>query len=117
MFPTTQQLQSLFVMAPIQSDDHQTVLYTYTRGEERYAFTFSKEKEAIQIQVEKGGRIIGLFEFKNIQRFDVLANEPNKKSFQLTIQHEETPQIVEVKWKPYFSVILKEGRSIASAAV
>lgn len=115
MFPTTQQLQSLFVTAPIQTADD-TVLYTFMRGEERYSFTLSPAEQAVHIQVEKGARIIGLFEFKNIHRFDILVDEPRKKSFQLTIQHEDSQQIVEVKWQPYFSVILKEGR-YASAAV
>lgn len=117
MFPTAQQLQSFFATTSIPSGEREAMLYTFMKGEERYRFTLSPAESTLHIQVNKGGRIIGLFEFKNIYRFDILDNEPNKKRFQLTIQHEDSEQIVEVKWKPYFSIILKENHCMSSVAV
>lgn len=91
--------------------------YQVAKGEENDTFTLYVDKSLIHIQIEQENRIIGPFEFKQIQRFIILDNEINKKRFAFEVIHGDTVQLLELKWKPYFSVILKEKLPIESFAV
>lgn len=117
MFPTVEQLQSFFTVEGIVSEDKKVVTYQFVKGEERYTFTLHVEEGAIYIQIEKENRTMGSFEFKQIKRFIILENELNKKRCALEVVHGDTVQLLELKWKPYFSIILKEKSSIESFAV
>lgn len=55
--------------------------YQVAKGEENDTFTLYVDKSLIHIQIEQENRIIGPFEFKQIQRFIILDNEINKKHF------------------------------------
>jgi len=110
MFPTFEQLQSFFTVEGIVSADKKRVAYQFKRGEENYTFTLHVDEGAIHIQIEKQNRTIGSFEFKQIQRFIILDNEMNKKRCALEVVHGDNVQLLELKWKPYFSVILKKRR-------
>lgn len=91
--------------------------YQVTKGEENDTFTLYVDKSLIHIQIEQENRTIGPFEFKQIQRFIILDNEINKKHFAFEVIHGDTVKLLELKWKPYFSVILKEKLPIESFAV
>lgn len=52
--------------------------YQVAKGEENDTFTLYVDKSLIHIQIEQENRIIGSFEFKQIQRFIILDNEINK---------------------------------------
>lgn len=117
MFPTFEQLQSFFAVEGIVSVDKKVVTYQFVKGEESYTFTLHVDERAIHIQIEKENRTMGSFEFKQIQRFIILDNEINKKRCALEVIHGDAVQLLELKWKPYFSVILKEKSPIESFAV
>lgn len=109
--------QDRFAGESIMSADKKVVTYQVAKGEENYTFTLHVDKSAIHIRIEKENRSIGPFEFKQIQRFIILDNEINKKRFAFEVIHGDTVQLLELKWKPYFSVILKEKLPIESFAV
>lgn len=117
MFPTFEQLQSFFAVEGSVSVDKKVVTYQFAKGEEHYTFVLHVDEGSIYIQVEKEDRTIGSFEFKQIQRFIILDNEMNKKRCALEVVHGDTVQLLELKWRPYFSVILKEKSLIESFAV
>ena len=98
------------------TEDQQMATYVFFKGDERYTVTLQFADRSLHIQVDNANRTMGLFEFKEIQHFVIVDNEDNNKRSVLEVIHGDALQLLELKWKPYFSIILKEKAPVESYA-
>ncbi|MDE0582534.1 hypothetical protein ON064_05695 [Planococcus sp. A6] len=116
-FPTELELLSLFESEPELSDDteempmyYKEAVYRCTNGEEDFAVHISPAQGEVRIQVSKSDseRMLSLLDLKQVNKFEIIADEKDRSSILLITENEETEIVVQVDFKPYFRQIVKE---------
>jgi hypothetical protein len=118
IFPEENDFLSLFECEPTLLDNTTKVLpfyynkatYRFSNGEEDFIVTLSPSYGEVKIQVTQRAsqRLLSLLDLKRVDKFEITADKKEHSSVLLTVVNEETQQMVEIDFKPYFKQIFKE---------
>lgn len=117
-FPNEIELLSLFECEPKLLDTsskdypfyYNEAIYRFSNGEADFVVTLSPSYGEVKIQVTRrdSNKLLSLIDLKRVKRFEITADKKDHSSVLLTVINEETQQIIEIDFKPYFKQIFKE---------
>ncbi|MRX56629.1 hypothetical protein GJU41_22035 [Bacillus idriensis] len=118
IFPEEIGFLSLFECEPTLFDNTSNDLpfynniakYKFSNGEENFVVTISPADGEVKIRVSKreSNRLISLLELKRVNKFEITSDKKDFSSVLLTVQNEDSQQMIEIDFKPYFKLIIKE---------
>lgn len=118
VFPEEMDFLSLFECEPTLFDSTSNDLpfyyniakYKFLNGKEDFIVTISSADGEVKIQVNEreSGRLISLLDLKRVNKFEITSDKKDRSSVLLTVQNEDSQQIIEIEFKPYFRLIFKE---------
>ena len=118
IFPEENDFLSLFECEPTLLDStsknfpfyYNEATYRFSNGEEDFIVTISPSYGEVKIQVTQctSNRFSSLLDLKRIEKFEITADKKNHSSVLLTVVNEDTQQMIEVDFKPYFKQIFRE---------
>lgn len=116
-FPNEIDFLSLFEYEPTLLDTsedypfyYNEATYRFTNGEEDFVVKICPSYGEVEIQVTKSDskRLLSLLEFKQVENFKIIADKKDHSNVLLMVINEETQQMIEIEFKPYFKLIFKE---------
>ncbi|MRX56070.1 hypothetical protein GJU41_19105 [Bacillus idriensis] len=118
IFPDESEFLSLFECEPTLFDNnsndiqfyYNTAKYQFSNGEEDFIVTISPSYGEVKIQVtyRESRRFLSLLELKRVSKFEITADQKEHSSVLLTVLNEDSQQMIEIDFKPYFKLIFKE---------
>jgi hypothetical protein len=118
IFPEENDFLSLFECEPTLLDNtskdlpfyYNKATYRFSNGEEDFIVTLSPSYGEVKIQVTKSvsNRLLSLLDLKRVDKFEITADKKDHSSVLLTVVNEDTQQMIEINFKPYFKQIFKE---------
>ena len=118
IFPAENDFLSLFESEPILLDTttkdlpfyYNEATYRFSIGQEDFVITFSPSYGEVKIQVsmQSSNRLVSLLDLKRIGKLEIITDRRERASVQLTIINEDSQQMIEIVFKPYFQQIFKE---------
>ncbi|MES1042851.1 hypothetical protein [Peribacillus simplex] len=84
--------------------------YRFSNGEEDFIVTLSPSYGEVEIQVTQcvSNRLLSLLDLKRVDKFEIITDKKDHSSAQLTVVNEDTQQMIEINFKPYFKQTFKE---------
>jgi hypothetical protein len=84
--------------------------YRFSNGEEDFIVTLSPSYGEVKIQVTQraSNRLLSLLDLKRVDKFEITADKKDHSSVLLTVVNEDSQQMIEIDFKPYFKQIFKE---------
>lgn len=118
IFPEENDFLSLFECEPTLLDStsknfpfyYNEATYQFSNGEEDFIVTVSPSYGEVKIQVTQctSNRFLSLLDLKRVEKFEVIVDKKDHSGVLLTVVNEDTQQMIEVDFKPYFKQIFKE---------
>ena len=118
IFPEENDFLSLFECEPTLLDNtskdlpfyYNKATYRFSNGEEDFIVTLSPSYGEVKIQVTQrvSNRLLSLLDLKRVDKFEITADKKDHSSVLLTVVNEDTQQMIEINFKPYFKQIFKE---------
>jgi hypothetical protein len=117
IFPEENDFLSLFECEPTLFDCsidtpfyYNTAKYQFSNGQEDFIATISPSYGEVKIQVteRKTNRFLSLLELKRVSKFEITADKKEQSSVLLTVLNDDSQQMIEIDFKPYFKLIFKE---------
>ncbi|ETI69378.1 hypothetical protein [Neobacillus vireti] len=118
IFPEENDYLSLFECEPTLLDNtskdlpfyNNKATYRFSNEEEDFIVTLSPSYGEVKIQVTQRAskRLLSLLDLKRVDKFEITADKKDHSSVLLTVVNEDTQQMIEIDFKPYFKQILKE---------
>ncbi|PAE42783.1 hypothetical protein [Bacillus sp. 7884-1] len=118
VFPDEIDLLSLFECEPKLLDTsskdypfyYNEATYQFSNGEEDFFVMLSPSYGEVKIQVTKrsSNRLISLLDLKRVDKFEIIADKKDHSSILVTVVNEDSLQMIEIDFKPYFKQIFKE---------
>ena len=118
IFPEENDFLSLFECEPMLLDSNSKDLpfyynqatYRFSNGEEDFIVTLSPSYGEVKVQATQrsSNRLISLLELKRVVKFEITADKKDHSSVLLTVVNEDSQQMIEIDFKPYFKQIFKE---------
>ncbi|MFJ7826116.1 hypothetical protein [Psychrobacillus sp. NPDC096623] len=118
IFPEENDFLSLFECEPMLLDSNSKDLpfyynqatYRFSNGEEDFIVTLSPSYGEVKVQATQrsSNRLISLLELKRVVKFEITADKKDRSSVLLTVVNEDSQQMIEIEFKPYFQQIFKE---------
>ncbi|WML58098.1 hypothetical protein [Neobacillus sp. PS2-9] len=118
IFPEENDFLSLFECEPTLLDNtskdlpfyYNKATYRFSNGEEDFIVTLSPSYGEVKIQVNQRAtkRLLSLLDLKRVDKFEITADKKDHSSVLLTVVNEDTQQMIEFEFKPYFKLIFKE---------
>ncbi|WP_419881360.1 hypothetical protein ACN6MY_17685 [Peribacillus sp. B-H-3] len=116
-FPSEIDFLSLFECEPALLDTSKDVpfyynqaTYRFSNGEDDFVVKLSPSYGVVKIQVTRSGtnRLLSILELERVEKFEITADKKDHSSILLTVINEETQQMIEIDFKPYFKQIFRE---------
>ncbi|MFJ7940291.1 hypothetical protein ACIQYG_17460 [Peribacillus sp. NPDC096622] len=84
--------------------------YRFSNDEADFVVTLSPTYGEVKIQVSRCGSniLLSLIDLKRVEKFEITSDKKDQSSVLLTVINEETQQMIEIDFKPYFKQIFKE---------
>lgn len=84
--------------------------FRFSNGEEDFIVTLSPSYGDVKIQVNQSAskRLISILDLKRVEKFEITADKKDHSSVLLTVNNDDSLQIIEIDFKPYFKQIFKE---------
>ena len=115
IFPEEIDLLSLFECEPMLLDKdspfyYNEATYRFSNGEEDFIVTLSPSYGEVKIQVTQriSNRLLSYVDLKCVRKFEIRTDRKEDSSVLLTVVNEDTQQMIEIAFKPYYKMILKE---------
>jgi hypothetical protein len=117
IFPEENAFLSLFECDPTFVDSsndigfyYNTAKYKFSNGEEDFIVTISPSYGEVKIQVinRESNRLLSLLELKRVSKFEITADNKEHSSVMLSVLNDDSQQMIEIDFKPYFKQIFKE---------
>ncbi|MCM3600410.1 hypothetical protein M3175_06680 [Robertmurraya korlensis] len=118
IFPEENDFLSLFECEPMLLDNtskdlpfyYNKATYRFSNGEEDFIVTLSPSYGEVKIQVTQraSNRLLSLLDLKRVDKFEITADKKDHSRVLLTVVNEDTEQMIEIDFKPYFKQIFKE---------
>jgi hypothetical protein len=118
IFPEENDFLSLFECEPTLLDStsknlpfyYNKATYRFSNGEEDFIVTLSPSYGEVKIQVTQraSNRLLSLLDLKRVDKFEITADKKDHSSVLLTVVNEDSQQMIEIDFKPYFKQIFKE---------
>jgi hypothetical protein len=118
VFPDEIDFLSLFECGPILIDTsskdypfyYNEAIYRSSNGEEDFIVTLSPSYGEVKIHVTKRAskRLLSLLDLKRVEKFEITADKKDHSSVLLTVVNEDSQQMIEIDFKPYFKLIFEE---------
>ncbi|WP_045521049.1 hypothetical protein [Neobacillus niacini] len=118
IFPEENDFLSLFECEPTLLDNtaqdlpfyYNKATYRFCNGEEDFIVTLSPSYGEVKIQVTQraSNRLLSLLDLKRVDKFEITADKKDHSRVLLTVVNEDTQQMIEIDFKPYFKQIFKE---------
>ncbi|WP_256816837.1 hypothetical protein [Cytobacillus sp. Bac17] len=118
IFPEENDFLSLFESEPMLYDSTSNSLpfyyneatYKFSNGEEAFIVKLSPSNGEVKIQVTQlsSNRLLSLLNLKRVEKFEITADKKDRAGVLLTVVNEDSQQTIEIDFKPYFKLILKE---------
>ncbi|MDA1675639.1 hypothetical protein [Bacillus cereus group sp. TH152-1LC] len=115
VFPSEIDLLSLFETEPTLLDTsdpfyYNEATYRFSNGDEDFVVILSPSYGEVKIKVTKrdSNRLLSLLDLKQVEKFEITTNKKDHSSILLTVINEDSQQMIEIDFKPYFKQIFKE---------
>lgn len=118
IFPEENDFLSLFECEPTLLDStskdlpfyYNKATYQFSNGEEDFIVTLSPSYGEVKIQATQraSNRLLSLLDLKRVDKFEITADKKDHSSALLTVVNEDSQQMIEIDFKPYFKQIFKE---------
>lgn len=118
IFPEEDDFLSLFECEPMLLDTtikdlpfyYNKATYRFSNGEEDFIVILSPSYGEVKIQVTQrtSNRLLSLLDLKRVDKLEIIADKKDHSSVLLTILNDDSQQMVEIDFKPYFKQIFKE---------
>ncbi|MGG0645050.1 hypothetical protein ABE021_14090 [Sporosarcina gallistercoris] len=118
IFPEENDFLSLFECEPTLLDNtsknlpfyYNEATYRFSNGEEDFIVTLSPSYGEVKIQVTQRltNRLLSLLDLKRVDKFEITVDKKDHSGVLLTVVNEDSQQMIEVNFKPYFKQIFKE---------
>ncbi|VDG97015.1 Uncharacterised protein [Lysinibacillus sphaericus] len=118
IFPEENDFLSLFECEPSLLDStsknlpfyYNEATYRFSNGEEAFIVTLSPSYGEVKIQVSQrsSNRFLSLLDLKRVDKFEITVDKKDHSGVLLTVVNEDSQQMIEVDFKPYFKQIIKE---------
>lgn len=118
IFPEENDFLSLFECEPTLLDStskdlpfyYNQATYRFSNGEEDFIVTFSPSYGEVKIQATRraSNRLIAHLKLKRVDKFEIKADKKDHSSVLLTVVNEDSQQMIEIDFKPYFKQVFKE---------
>jgi hypothetical protein len=118
VFPDEIDLLSLFECDPTLLDTsskdypfyYNQATYKFSNGEEDFVVTLSPSYGEVKIQVtnRSTNRLFSILELTRVEKFEIVSDKKDHSSVLLTVENEDTQQMIEIDFKPFFKQIFKE---------
>ncbi|WP_025783319.1 hypothetical protein [Sporosarcina sp. D27] len=118
IFPEENDFLSLFECEPMLLDStsknlpfyYNEATYRFSNGEEDFIVTISPSYGEVKIQVTQrsSNRFLSLLNLKRVDKFEITVDKKDHSSVLLTVVNDDSQQMIEVDFKPYFKQIFKE---------
>lgn len=118
IFPEENDFLSLFESEPILLDIttkdlpfyYNEATYRFSNGQEDFMVKLCPSYGEVKIQVlqSSSNRLLSLLDLKRVEKFEITADSKERASVLLTIINEDSQQMIEIVFKPYFQQIFKE---------
>ncbi|MFC7371099.1 hypothetical protein ACFQPF_05370 [Fictibacillus iocasae] len=116
-FPNEIDLLSLFQCEPTLLEEakdypfyYNEATYRFSNGEEDFIVHLSPSYGEVKIQVMKrdSNRLVSLLDLKRVEKMEITADKKDHSSILLTVINEDTQQMIEMDFKPYFKQLFNE---------
>lgn len=116
-FPEELDFLSLFECEPTMLDNskdypfyYNEATYRFSNGYEDFIVKISPAYGEVKIQAIKSdsNRLVSILDLKRIEKFEIIADTKELASVLLTVINEDSQQIIEIDFKPYFKQVFKE---------
>ncbi|MFF2755814.1 hypothetical protein ACFVR1_19155 [Psychrobacillus sp. NPDC058041] len=118
IFPEESDFLSLFESEPMLLDTttkdlpfyYNEATYRFSNGQEDFVIKIcpSYGEVKIQVSMHSSNRLLSLLDLKRVEKLEITADKKEWASMLLTIDNENSQQIIEIDFKPYFKQIFKE---------
>ena len=118
IFPEENDFLSLFDSVPILLDTitkdlpfyYNEATYRFSNGQEDFVIKLcpSYGEVNITVSMHSSNRLLSLLDLKRVEKLEITADRNERKSVLLTIDNEDSQQMIEIDFKPYFKQIIKE---------
>jgi len=118
IFPEENDFLSLFESEPMLLDTttkdlpfyYNEATYRFSNGQEDFVIKLcpSYGEVKITVSMHSSNRLLSLLELKRVEKLEITADRNERKSVLLTIDNEDSQQMIEIDFKPYFKQIIKE---------
>jgi len=118
IFPEENDFLSLFECEPTLLDSnskdfpfyYNKATYRFSNGEQDFIVTLSPSYGEVKIQATQraSNRLLSLLDLKRVDKFEITADKRDHSSVLLTVVNEDSQQMIEIDFKPYFKQIFKE---------
>ncbi|MGM0920835.1 MAG: hypothetical protein ACQEWW_06390 [Bacillota bacterium] len=118
LFPEENDFLLLFECEPMLLDTtskdlpfyYNKATYRFSNGEEDFIVTLSPSYGEVKIQVTQrsSNRLLSLLDLKRVDKFEITADKKDHSSVLLSVVNEDSQQMIEIDFKPYFKQIFKE---------
>ncbi|WP_432355594.1 hypothetical protein [Sporosarcina sp. A2] len=118
VFPEENDFLSLFECEPTLLDStskdlpfyYNEATYRFSNEEEDFIVTLSPSYGEVKIQVthRSSNRLLSLLDLKRVGKFEITVDKKDHSSVLLSVVNEDSQQMIEVDFKPYFKQIFKE---------
>lgn len=118
IFPDENDFLSLFESEPMLLDTttkdlpfyYNEATYRFSNGQEDFVIKLcpSYGEVKIQVSMHSSNRLLSLLELKRVEKLEITSDKKERTSVLLTIDNEDSQQMIELDFKPYFKQIFKE---------
>jgi len=118
IFPEENDFLSLFESVPILLDTitkdlpfyYNEATYRFSNGQEDFVIKLcpSYGEVNITVSMHSSNRLLSLLDLKRVEKLEITADRNEPKSVLLTIDNEDSQQMIEIDFKPYYRQIIKE---------
>ncbi|WP_394138923.1 hypothetical protein [Cytobacillus oceanisediminis] len=118
IFPEENDFLSLFECEPTLLDTtskdlpfyYNKATYRFSNGTEDFIVRLSPSYGEVKIQVTQpiSNRLLSILDLKRVGKFEITADKKERASVLLTVFNEDSQQMIEIDFKPYFKQIFKE---------
>ncbi|MGX2962026.1 hypothetical protein JNUCC23_22745 (plasmid) [Peribacillus sp. JNUCC 23] len=118
IFPEENDFLSLFESKPMLLDTttkdlpfyYNEATYRFSNGQEDFVIKLcpSYGEVKIQVSMHSSNRLLSLLDLKRVEKLEITADKKERASVLLTIDNEDSQQMIEIDFKPYFKQIFKE---------
>ncbi|ALC85343.1 hypothetical protein AM499_05595 [Bacillus sp. FJAT-22090] len=118
IFPEENDFLSLFESEPMLLDTttkdlpfyYNEATYRFSNGQEDFVIKLcpSYGEVKIQVSMHSSNRLLSLLELKRVEKLEITSDKKERTSVLLTIDNEDSQQMIELDFKPYFKQIFKE---------